>query len=94
MGHRSGRVYMTQRRRAHDRRWPGHGTGRAGSRLTGHAPRPHREVWDLLPDAVLIVDDHGTVVRANPAAAALLGRERHMVEGREYWTSCRPSTGT
>ncbi|MFF8511739.1 PAS domain S-box protein [Streptomyces sp. NPDC015492] len=49
---------------------------------TGHAPRPHREVWDFLPDAVLIVDGNGTVVRANPAAAALLGRERPMVEGR------------
>ncbi|MEU7697002.1 PAS domain S-box protein [Streptomyces sp. NPDC039028] len=39
-------------------------------------------MWDFLPDAVLIVDGNGTVVRANPAAAALLGRERPMVEGR------------
>ncbi|GHG12948.1 PAS domain-containing protein [Streptomyces zaomyceticus] len=46
------------------------------------AARPHEEVVDLLPDAVPIVDDNGTVVRANQAAAALLGHERHTVEGR------------
>ncbi|MER7951914.1 PAS domain S-box protein [Streptomyces sp. NPDC096079] len=44
--------------------------------------RPHEEMVDLLPDAVLLVDDNGTIVRANPAAAALLGYERHTVEGR------------
>ncbi|WP_426368507.1 PAS domain-containing protein [Streptomyces sp. E-08] len=40
------------------------------------------DVVDFVPDAVLIVDDNGTVVRANLAAAALLGYERHAVEGR------------
>lgn len=43
---------------------------------------PHEEVVDFVPDAVLIVDDNGTVARANRAAAALLGYERHSVEGR------------
>ncbi|GAA2774151.1 PAS domain-containing protein [Streptomyces showdoensis] len=44
--------------------------------------RPHEHVLDVIPDAVLVVDDNGTVVRANLAAATLLGRERHAVEGR------------
>ncbi|MFE5591424.1 PAS domain S-box protein [Streptomyces sp. NPDC056549] len=42
----------------------------------------HEDVVDFVPDAVLIVDDNGTVVRANLAAAALLGYDRHAVEGR------------
>ncbi|MFF8807530.1 PAS domain-containing protein [Streptomyces omiyaensis] len=49
---------------------------------TALPPLPRAGVADLLPDAVLIVDDNGTVVGANLAAAALLGRERHAVEGR------------
>ncbi|MFH8728993.1 PAS domain-containing protein [Streptomyces termitum] len=48
----------------------------------GPTALPREEVVDFLPDAVLIVDDNGTVVRANLAAAALLGHERHAVEGR------------
>ncbi|MEV7280404.1 PAS domain S-box protein [Streptomyces sp. NPDC093111] len=50
--------------------------------LSSERPAPRGQVLDLLPDAVLIVDDNGTVVRANLAAAALLGHERHTVEGR------------
>ncbi|MFF3762402.1 PAS domain-containing protein [Streptomyces sp. NPDC002185] len=42
----------------------------------------HEDVLDFVPDGVLIVDDNGTVTRANLAAAALLGYERHAVEGR------------
>ncbi|MFD8646050.1 PAS domain-containing protein [Streptomyces zaomyceticus] len=63
------------------------------------AARPHEEVVDFIPDAVLIVDDNGTVVRANLAAAALLGHARHTVEGRGVldflpsfdWNLTRPS---
>ncbi|MFE7513427.1 PAS domain S-box protein [Streptomyces sp. NPDC057540] len=43
---------------------------------------PHEDVLDFVPDAVLIVDDNGTVTRANLASAALFGYERHAVEGR------------
>ncbi|MFC7929871.1 PAS domain-containing protein [Streptomyces cinereoruber] len=51
-------------------------------RAAGHPAQPHEQLVDFLPDAVLIVDENGTVVRANPAAAALLGHERSTVEGR------------
>ncbi len=34
----------------------------------------HAASWDLLPDAVLVVDDDGILVAANAAAHALLGR--------------------
>ncbi|MFB6835193.1 PAS domain-containing protein [Streptomyces hydrogenans] len=49
---------------------------------TGIAPLHHTGVVDFVPDAVLIIDDNGTVVRANLAAADLLGYDRQTIEGR------------
>ncbi len=52
------------------------------------------DVYDELPDAVLVVDAHGTVTSANPAAVRLLGEVAGLpftelrvcdAEGREWW---------
>ncbi|MER6481713.1 PAS domain-containing protein [Streptomyces filamentosus] len=50
--------------------------------VTGIAPLHHTGVVDFVPDAVLVIDDNGTVIRANPAAADLLGYDRQTIEGR------------
>ncbi|MET8973971.1 PAS domain-containing protein [Streptomyces hydrogenans] len=49
---------------------------------TGIAPLHHTGVVDFVPDAILIIDDNSTVVRANLAAADLLGYDRQTIEGR------------
>ncbi|MGW4056475.1 PAS domain S-box protein [Streptomyces sp. NPDC004779] len=59
----------------------GSATGAASHHATGSAPH-HAGVVDFVPDAVLVIDDNGTVVRANAAAAALFGYDRWTVEGR------------
>jgi len=52
-------------------------------RLLDLLPAGRRHVVDRLPDAVLVLDAHGRVVDANPAAAALVGAGAGGLVGRD-----------
>ncbi|MBC7638825.1 MAG: SpoIIE family protein phosphatase, partial [Rhodoferax sp.] len=52
-------------------------------RLLDLLPAGRRHVVDRLPDAVLVLDAHGRVVDANPAAAALVGAGAGELVGRD-----------
>ena len=52
-------------------------------RLLDLLPAGRRHVVDRLPDAVLVLDAHGRVVDANPAAAALVGAGAGELVGQD-----------
>lgn len=44
----------------------------------------HKTAFDLLPDGLLIADDHGRTVVINPAGARILRRSVDEIVGRDY----------
>ncbi len=52
-------------------------------RLSDLVPVGRRQVVDQIPDAVVVLDRHGRVVDANPAAATLTGRTASALVGVE-----------
>ena len=47
---------------------------------------PCRALFEHSPDAILLVDDEGTIVDANPRATAHLGYDRDALVGRRCWS--------
>jgi diguanylate cyclase (GGDEF)-like protein/PAS domain S-box-containing protein len=62
-------------------------------RETRDAEARHRAVIDGAPDAILTLDEHGTVLELNPAAEAMLGVSSDDARGRRSTELLLPSTG-
>ncbi len=68
-------------------------TQRGGATATALEEARLRAVFETVADAVLIVDDHGRIEDANPAAERIFGRERSRLTGLPF-SRLVPSVGS
>ena len=54
-----------------------------------HAELLHSSVFNALSGGIMIIDAHGEVVDANPAALEILGRERSQLMREDWWAQLR-----
>ena len=58
---------------------------RAAEARHARSERQFRELFDRTPDAIIVTDDDGRYVDANPAASALLGLSHDEILGRRFF---------